>query len=66
VRAFKNLVTDIQSVYRDAKNDLLRSLKSFDQSLQDARGKLLIRLDKMVSILTNAEEGISSRSLESR
>ena len=56
MRAFKNLFTNIASVYRDAKKDLLRSLKSFDQSLQDARGKLLIRVDKMVSKLENAEE----------
>jgi len=32
---FKSLVTDIQSVYRNARDDLRRALDRFDKSLQD-------------------------------
>jgi len=35
VRLFKTLVTDIQSVYGDAKDDFIRSLDRFNESLQD-------------------------------
>jgi len=36
VRIFKQLVTDNPKVYMDANNDLVRSLRRFNLSLQDA------------------------------
>jgi len=55
-RLSKTLVTDIQNVYGDAKNDLVRNLAKFDKTLQDA-GLLLIRRvdDNTITILNNQE-----------
>ena len=58
VRVFKSLVTDIQSVYGEAKNDLLRSLVRFDKSLQDAGLLLLKRVDDNVFTLLTGREGV--------
>jgi len=52
VRVFKNLITDIQIVYGDAKDELLKSLVRFDRSLHDA-GLL------MLGTLLGEQEGLS-------
>jgi hypothetical protein len=60
VRVFKSLVTDIQNVYGDAKNDFVRSLVRFDKSLQDAGLLLLKRVDDNVGVLLSGREGMFS------
>ena len=59
VRVFKTLVTDIQNVYGDAKNDFVRSLVTFDKSLLDAGLLLLKRVDNTVGVLLSGREGLS-------
>lgn len=59
VRVFKSLVTDIQKIYGDAKNDFVRSLVRFDKSLQDAGLLLLKRMDDNVGVLLSEREGQS-------
>ena len=56
---FKSLVTDIQNVYGDAKNDFLRSLVRFDKSLQDAGLLILKHVDDNVGALVSGREGLS-------
>lgn len=53
------LVTDIQNIYGHAKNDLSRSLVRFDNTLQEAGLKLMIRVDKNVFTILNNQNGIS-------
>jgi len=61
-RVFKSLVTDIQNVYGDAKNDFVRSLVRFDKSLQDAGLLLLKRVDDNVGVLLSGREGLCFRN----
>jgi len=60
VRVFQTLVTDIQNVYGDTKNDFVKSLVRFDKSLQDAGLLLLKRVDDNVGVLLTGREGLSS------
>ena len=58
VRLFKSLVTDIQSIYGDAKEDFRRGLVRFDKSLQDAGLLLLKRVDENVVTILTGREGL--------
>lgn len=56
-RLFKSLVTDIQNVYGDAKNDLVRNLAKFDKTLHDAGLLLIRRVDHNTITIINNQEG---------
>jgi hypothetical protein len=58
VRLSKSLLTDIQNVYGDAKEDFLRGLVRFDKSLQDAGLLLLKRVDENVVTILTGREGL--------
>lgn len=61
-RVLKTLTTDIQSVYGDAKNELLKSLVRFDKSLLDAALLLLKRVDDNVGALLSDRQGLTQNS----
>jgi hypothetical protein len=50
-------------VYKDAKNDLVRSLAKFDKSMQDAGLLLIKRVDDNVGIILEKQEGITSEDI---
>ena len=59
VRLFKNLVTDSQLVYRDAKADFTHSVFRFDKCLDDANLLLVNRVHHDVTSLLFGQEGQS-------
>jgi hypothetical protein len=53
---FKTLFTDIQEVYRDAQQEMSRSLEKFEKSLQEAGLLLITRVDANVLKIRNELE----------
>jgi hypothetical protein len=58
---FKTLFTDIQDVYGDAKKEVSRSLKKFENSFNEAGLLLIARVDENTVKIRNEQEGTHFR-----
>jgi hypothetical protein len=58
---FKTLFTDIQDVYGDAKKEVSRSLKKFENSFKEAGLLLIARVDENTVKIRNEQGGTHFR-----